>query len=330
MGGTAMNLISKVFLSVFLVAILAGVAVAGGIVSNQPLPINRDIYNSDSGSGLLDCSSAIEVELGVLYTMDNGDGNSNVGGYVDCWPWEMTGPELVFHVIFPDRWQITLTQMDADVDGIILTDCDEAACFYAWDYQYVWTNSDEPGEYWVVIDGWNGQSGEFAIIFEELGPQGPACDSLHQLFPYESGDIIPPGSYEISGNNCGASNTLYEFCGEFLGLDDWWEINLLPGGMVEADATILYGDCGLCLVEVCDNPTESNCLAWVNDNGDGIAEMLSYTNTTQEVKTIFLVVDNVTDEMDACDGLYSGNIHLEGEAVPANSVSWGKVKTLFT
>jgi len=315
-------------MSLLLIATLAGTASAE-VVGSQPLPIGREVFEGEPGRGLLDCSTVIEVELGVLYTMNNGDGSSNVDAY-DCWPWSMTGPELVFHVIMPDRWQVTLTQMAADVDGIILKDdCDEGACWYAWDYQYVWTNTDEPGEYWFVVDGYNGAVGEFAILFEELGPQGPACESLHQPFPYESGDIVPPGTYEVSGNNCGASNTLYDICGEFLGLDDWWEINLLPGASLQAEIAINYGDCGLCLVDVCEDPAEINCLAWADANGSGMAEVVSYTNDTGEIQTIYLVVDNVAAEMDACDGLYEGTIQLEGEAVSDDSMSWSRVKALF-
>ncbi len=316
---------------VLLTILVATVTTAGVLTSDtKDRTLDRPMVRSDS-KGLLDCSGMISANLGFSYTMSNGVGTSNVSSWGDCWTYDMSGPEVVFHLSLPTPvlWQVTLTQDVADVDLLILEGtCDEAFCVYATDSGGVYTTAPLSGEFYFVVDGYNGAVGSFTIDFEAMVPPPSACDDYAQAFPGEDGDLVPGGDYPISGETCYSTdhiNTLA--CGAYseAGLDDFYQMTLAPGAAVTCTITNI-ADGALWILDACDMFEDANCLAYADATFTGEPEVVNYQNNTGAVKNVWLVVDSYGSG--SC-GTYTGVIQLNGEAVPNRTVSWGALKTLY-
>lgn len=306
---------------------------AGDFQSYTPKnPTVKDLTLNPNNRGLLDCSYVIEAELGVEYSFDTSvDGVSNV----DLWPcssWDESGPEMVFHIVMPDMWQVTLTTFEADLDGFILEgECDEVACAYAWDSGAVWTTAPLPGDFWFAVDGYGGAAGTFTILFEEVvppPPPTPMCENLLPPFPGVSGDPVPEGTYLIAGDTCDSYNYLETLeCATYAeaGFEHFYEINLDPGASIAVEVTNT-ADGGLWVVDACEDIVDANCLAYADDTLSGEAEILFYENLTGMRQGIYLVVDCYGT--DSC-GTYEGIITLFGGALANEDASWGAVKSLY-
>ena len=313
-------------------ALLASAALAEPFTSDSKnLTINRTEMADPEARGLLDCTMNVEATLGDFFTMSNAGFPSNVSTY-PCWSWTMSGPEVVFHVYLADPvyWQVTLTTYTADVDMMILeANCDEVDCVYAIDSGAVYTTAPLSGDFFFVVDGYNGAEGDFDIFFEELPPPPSACDELMQAFPGDTGDPVPEGTYSLSGDTCDAYDHITSLeCAEYseAGLDEFYEIYLLPGASINATVTNT-ADGALWVVDACENFEDVNCLAYADATLSGDPETVYYMNTNPDPQTVFLVVDAYGT--DSC-GTFTGQIELTPPgALPTEETSWSSMKALY-
>jgi hypothetical protein len=99
--------------------------------------------------------------------------DTNVGGptnvdYYGCGDWNQAGPEVVYmlQIPFPHTSMVaTLSNMTADLDIFLLSDCDESACLHAEDFSLPYTFA-EPGIYYLVVDGFQGAESDYTLTIE--------------------------------------------------------------------------------------------------------------------------------------------------------------------
>lgn len=118
----------------------------------------------------LDCSGAVEVELGQTYQGDNTGLPDNVTLY-GCSDWTESGGEVVhhLHLDLPHHFSVTLVPEVCDLDLAILDLCDEnLGCLLVTDEQ-ITTTSPMSGDIYLVVDGFMGAECPFELILEDLG-----------------------------------------------------------------------------------------------------------------------------------------------------------------
>lgn len=302
----------------------AGVANAGTF---QPLTkMENKPGTGGESKGTLDCTGAIEVDLGETHYGDNTGGVNNVT-YYDCSYWNESGPEVVYHLYLssPTMFIVTLNSLGtADLDLAVLDQCDEVlGCLIVVDTG-VETTAPVSGDFYFVVDGYSGAAGPYELIFEEGEVHPPACDVVVQAIPGSEGQIVPEGVFPLSGSTCDSENYLgYLDCADYTenGLDNWYEITLLPGGSFTATITN-SADGALWVVDACAEPI--GCLAYADNTFSGTAEAVTYLNNTGGNQTVYLVVDSFGS---ATCGTYDGllEIFFPG-VVPVQDTSWGELK----
>jgi|GEM_PF-1542539 len=327
-----MQSMPKLAVILAVLTLLASAALAGPFVhENKNVVIDRPVTGGESTRGLLDCTDAIELNLGDVYTMSTVGYPANVDDWSNCWPYPLTGPEVVFHVFLatPVYWELTLTQDVADVDLVVLEVCEESECVFAVDSGRVWTSHPVEGELYFVVDGYNGAAGDFTLSFQELPPPPSACDYYTQAFPGASGEPVDPGTYSLSGDTCDSENFVANLeCAAYteLGLDEFYEIYLLPGAGFTATITN-EADGALWVLDACEDIGNENCLGYADDTLTGEPEVVSYTNYTGSDKGVWLVVDSYGT--DSC-GAFTGEIVLTPPgAVETEHTTWGTMKALY-
>ena len=159
----------------------AGIA-AGAIKEVGKIPVSKaGDPTARSSQGLLDCSDVWDIELRGNSTVIHGTtvgATNNVSTY-GCSPWNESGGEVIFRVVFPDdaSWQVNLSGMSADLDLAVLDVCDELlGCLIVVD-NGVYTSEPVPGEHFLVVDGYNGACGPYIEnglehLYEILVPAG--------------------------------------------------------------------------------------------------------------------------------------------------------------
>ena len=106
--------------------------------------------------GLLDCTGAIEIDLGAspwVNTGSNVGAANNVTSY-GCSAWNESGGEVVFHVSFPANvtWSAVLSGLTADLDLAVLDRCDESlGCLIGVDNE-VRLAAPYPGELYLGVE----------------------------------------------------------------------------------------------------------------------------------------------------------------------------------
>lgn len=280
--------------------------------------------------GALDCSGAVSVSLGTTVSGDTNTGVNNVTTY-SCSFYDESGPELVYILDLPNPTMFTIDlvpEAGVDLDLAVLDQCDEdLGCIIVSDAGIV-TNSPVQGTFYLVVDGYAGAAGTFDLILteEDLPEPADACDQVQQPIPGNEGDVFT-GVVNISGDTCGAGNDL-EFldCADYseAGQDDWYELVLLPGALLEINVTNA-ADGALWLVDACSEPL--NCVAYADATLSGEAENIVYTNETGSNQVVYLVVDSYG--VDSC-GAYTGTITVNPPGVIDNDAdSFGSMKARF-
>ena len=124
----------------------------------------------------LDCTNAIELICGQTIAGDNTTAPNTVFTY-SCSSWNESGGELVYTLDLIDNYNsisAQLTNMSADLDVFILTDCDAATCV-AYGNSTATLNYPNPGLYYVVVDGYNGASSAFDLTITCTEPCVVEC-----------------------------------------------------------------------------------------------------------------------------------------------------------
>jgi len=186
-------------------------------------------------TGLLDCSNAIAIQCGEVIEGDNTTSPNNVELY-SCVGWNESGGEDVYEIILDDYYllNIVITDLEADLNVFLLTDCDEATCT-AYGSTTI-SGEFNPGTYYIVVDGYNGAASPYTLTVD--------CE-------------IPPDPEEEDGSICNFFTVCYDWN---FNESDWgfmsepcdptqgapvWQYGLettVPGSPGNVWATILNGD----------------------------------------------------------------------------------------
>ncbi len=130
------------------------------------------VYNLELNCGYLNCNNAIQLACGETYNGNNSNGDDNVSLYGcsgNIYNVENNGPEIVhyFTVTQAGEVKISLTNLSANLELFLLSDCDRGACL---DFSQKDGTSSEsitadlsPGVYYVVVDGKNGATSNYKL-----------------------------------------------------------------------------------------------------------------------------------------------------------------------
>jgi hypothetical protein len=131
----------------------------------------------------LDCGQALEAQCNVQYHGDTSGASSNVSQY-NCTTRDESGPEHIYRVVLGtvDRFVARLSDLGADLDVLLLGSCDSEDCLGYGDYALTFL-SPVPGEYFVVVDGNNGASGEYTLEIE--------CEVFPTATPTSTPSVTP-------------------------------------------------------------------------------------------------------------------------------------------
>ncbi len=281
------------------------------------------IKDSAAGTklGLLDCSSAIEISLDVVYSGDNTGAANNISAY-GCSTWDESGGEVIYHLFLsePTMFEGTLTPSGCDLDLAVLDQCDEdLGCLIVVDSGVV-TNVPVSGDFYFVVDGFGGAGCAFTLeIASAATPPPPPvvdfCDSVEDVF----------GTY-FTGTTCaGVNNVSALGCEVYTenGLEYYYEI-FMPAGS-EFTATVTNtADGALWVVDACADPL--NCLAYADDTLSGDPETVAYSNASANDMYVYLVIDSWNT--DTC-GDYTMDFVATGGAVAVEEAAFGTVKALY-
>jgi len=116
--------------------------------------------------GDLDCSSAELRGCNIVIDDTNVGAPSNADLYGGVWA--ETGPEVVYMLQIPfagTMMTATLSNMTADLDILLLPDCDETVFLHAEDHTLPWTFV-EPGVYYLVVEGYDGAESDYTLTIE--------------------------------------------------------------------------------------------------------------------------------------------------------------------
>jgi hypothetical protein len=278
--------ILKSLLAVTLVLSLAGAAFAADLHTTEKFPVSKaPAIGITSSQGLLNCSGAIDVDLNVGVYSGTTVGAPNNVTYYGCSAWNESGGEVVYRVTFPANvtWAVNLSGLTADLDIAVLDVCDESlGCLIVVD-SGVYVSAPYPGEFYFVVDGYNGARGPYTITFTTTPFVVPPtiCELIQDA----------TGTY-FTGNTCdGYNNVSVEDCGDYTenGLEHYYEIQVPAGCYFTANVTYPTKDGALWVLDSCADGY--NCVGYADDTLSGQAESVTYQNTTGSLQTVILVLD---------------------------------------
>ncbi len=303
------------------ICLLATVAVASApdsaLQSTNKIPPVKDAAAS-TVSGALDCSGAIEISLDNIYVGDNTGAANNVTTY-GCSTWNESGGEVVYHLFLaePTMWEATIVGNGCDLDLALLDQCDEnLGCLIVVD-SGVFTDTPVAGDFYFVVDGYNGAGCSFTFEIATILPPEPVsfCDSVEDVF-----------GANFNGTTCGGVNTIASLGCETStvnGLEYYYEIFMPSGSSFTADVTNT-ADGVLWVVDACVGPF--TCLAFADDTLSGGLETISYANDTASDMYVYVVIDSWGTE--TC-GNYQMTFATSGGALPVENAAFGEVKAQY-
>jgi hypothetical protein len=207
---------------------------------------------------------------------------------------------------------------DCDLDIAILSSCDAVAgCLLVADTG-IRTTTPMMGEFFIVVDGYEGAECDFTLDIVATGPGSVALAACETAMPLacESGSVI-------SGDTClGEDHVRALGCETFpaAGTEAWYQLTLEPGGVFTVDLTMADADAVLWLLGGCGEAAE--CLDYSDVGLSGEQESVTYSNDGSENRTVYLVVDSYGPS--SCGG-YEGSVVCSG-VVPTTATSWSALK----
>lgn len=307
--------------SVAVLCLVAGSAF-GNVLSSLDGKNPKAGGGGEPNKGLLNCSGAIEIALDNTYSGTNVGAPNNVSTY-GCSTWNESGGEVVYHLYLPDAklWTASVTSI-CDLDIAVLDACEEgvANCLIVVD-SGVSTNVPVSGDFFFVIDGYNGAACAFTFTITEVAPP-PPIDFCQYTVPLACQDG------ELSGDTCTGQNlikTAQECLGwTTAGSENYYAITLMPGGSFAAAVTFPTRDGALYVFDGCVEPF--TCLIGADDTVTGEPEMVAYANDSAEIQTIYLVIDSYGA---ASCGAYTGTFTCSPGTVATTPASWGGLKAQY-
>ena len=224
-------------------------------------------------------------------------------GAAGCTGRPTTGPDRVYGVDLGagDQLQVRLDGLSFDAAMYLLSDCADprATCVDGVDRQgaveVMAPVVQQPGSYFLVVDGVDGASGEGEIA--ALIARGDTCAQPYGV-PSSGGRFT--GTTTGYGADYGIDRRAGSCTGwEQTGADAVYRISLNPGQRLSASVEAAW-DTSLYLITDCAR-SATTCLTG-EDNGD--PETLTYSNQTAGPRTYYLIVDGYRSTA-------SGNYTLE-------------------
>jgi len=122
-----------------------------------------------AAAAALDCSAAVEVELGQAYDGDNTGLPDNVSMYA-CSDWDESGGEVVHHLHLerPHDFTVSLAS-ECDLDLAVLDACDEVVGCLQVVSDTITTTSPMSGDFYFVVDGYEGAGCAFTLALVDDG-----------------------------------------------------------------------------------------------------------------------------------------------------------------
>ncbi len=165
--------------------------------------------------GNLDCSSAIPIAVGQTLWNSNVGADTNVDVYPTCYSgWSEEGGEVVFELTVdgPSCRDIGISlwyRPDiCDLDWFLLGSCDESGgdCIEYDDYSWP-IDCLDPGTYYLVVDGYEGDECEFVIAVYHNEPV-EECSPLLSICHKWDFNVSDQGFIHEA---CGVSNSVWEW-----------------------------------------------------------------------------------------------------------------------
>lgn len=131
----------------------------------------------------LDCSGSIPLSNGTIYTGTTNGATNVVNRYGNCY-FDATGPEVVhsFSTTLPGRISVVVNS-DANLGIYLLNDCNKDSLIAYSNKSLIYDNS-VPGNYFVVLDGTNGEKGDYSIVVNCPTPDADLVFLSSNIKPY--------------------------------------------------------------------------------------------------------------------------------------------------
>jgi hypothetical protein len=298
----------KFLLLLAALCLVAGAAQAAK-VEGKPTSLSR---------GALDCTGAIPIACGDVYTGDTTGGAMNVATY-DCTSWNEGGPEVVHVLELPYLGKINavISGLSSDLDVFLLGSCEEADCLAYGNTSFT-TDCLDPGTYYIVVDGYGTAAGPYTLTVnctECLPP--PANDDCDGAI-----DLQEQGLSTFTVDLCAYTNQYSGAYGDCTGYSDAgadaiYKIYLTAGEIfnVTEDGT---HDMSLYLVTDCADII-GTCVAGSDNCCSGAQEIVSYA--AEADGWYYLIVDGY-------NGCGEVTVTIT-DPIATDPETWGSVKSLY-
>lgn len=179
------------------------------------------------------CDNATSLACGSSYSGSTWAGINFFSSY-GCAPWDESGPERAFRVQFNSGGTLRamLSGMNFDGDVFILRDCFSSNCLAAGDVVAEATNL-APGTYYVIVDGYEGEAGNFTISINCGNSGGSNDEPCGATVLQPAYSCIPTTGSNISATTTYNPSPVYE-CDDsnVNGMDVWLKFVMPSSGHV--------------------------------------------------------------------------------------------------
>lgn len=266
----------------------SGVGIRYNITSATLNPNNQ--ITSSSG---LNCSATIDLICGTPTNGSTIGGTSSVSSY-NCINRDESGPEKIYKFSTNGASPIVATLSNisgGDVDVFILNDCNASACV-AFDDNVATLSNVPAGTYYIVVDGFNGQSANYTLTV--------TCSQITPLNCTNAVQITCGTPY--AGTTVGGNSNVSIYAGSTwaeTGPERVHVINTNTTGSISASLTNISaagGDLDVFILSACD----ANAAVAAGDN------TATYLNAPPGV--YYVVVDGFNNAR----GTYTLNVNASG------------------
>ncbi len=328
MNSNQFNRSNKVY-TALLVAFLS--IIATGVCADNFFAVgDENLIRSGNPENItrnLDCNSAIIVELSIWtqITLDGStEGIPDSCNSYSCEEWDESGGEIIYELQVNQGMILHTTLFsDYDLDLILLSDCDPDLCIGMASSEF--SADIDSGTYYLIVDGYLGESGAFSVILETMPAHLPqeACDSAT---PIECSSIET-----IIDSNLFEQLNLIETadCSDFLerGGEQWFSVVLTDTASIDISLTQLFFDGAIWMFNDCGPDAE--CIAFADQGTLEEPEELTWKNETGLTTTVYIGIDSFAPVEDSWGGSFSLGVTCEGIELPAVRSSWGSMKSRF-
>jgi hypothetical protein len=270
----------------------------------------------------LDCTGAIALTCGQVYSGTTVGGPNNVAAY-SCVSWNEGGPEIVFTLTTTGTNTIVaaLSGMSVDLDVFILSSCNETACI-AYGNTTATATCKPAGTYYIVVDGYGTAQGAFTLTTTCTPclppPVNDQCAGAIELFcnqPINLAGTTAQAANDYSPGAFGNPCTGYTANG----YDVTYKFNVPVGASVSLSYTS-SADASFYIISDCANPA-GTCVVGADATLTGQPEVINYVFTTGGL--YYLILDTYSGGGTfTCTGTLTCLTGTE-------ATSWGHVKTLY-